>query len=106
MSFHGGLLGVIGAMLWFAYSRRRSWLLLFVVLWCYARKPHREGQVAAVFLMGYGSLRFIAEYFRQPDDYLGLLSLGMSMGQWLCLPMIVAGIGLWCWAQRRPVAAA
>jgi len=55
---------------------------------------------AAVFLLGYGAFRFIAEYFREPDDYLGLLSLGMSMGQWLCVPMIVAGAALWIWSER------
>ncbi|WP_313569541.1 prolipoprotein diacylglyceryl transferase [Comamonas terrigena] len=164
MSFHGGLLGVVGAMLWFAHSRKRHWLqvadfvapcvptglaagrlgnfingelwgrfaspdlawamvfpqsgsmqprhpsqiyqflleglLLFVLLWLYARKERRQGQVAAVFLLGYGAFRFIAEYFREPDDYLGLLSLGMSMGQWLCVPMIVAGVALWLWSER------
>ena len=51
--------------------------------------------------MGYGVLRFVAEYFRAPDDYLGLLSGGMSMGQWLCLPMVAAGLGLWVWSGRR-----
>lgn len=45
-----------------------------------------------VFLAGYGIFRFIAEYARQPDDYLGLLTLGLSMGQWLSVPMIVLGI--------------
>ena len=79
-------------------------VLLFVVLWLYARQQRREGQVAAVFLIGYGVLRFIAEYFREPDSHLGLLSLGLSMGQWLCIPMIVAGVLLWVWFGRRPVA--
>ena len=68
-------------------------LLLFVLLWLYARKPRRTGQVSAAFLIGYGVLRFIAEYFREPDDFLGLLALNLSMGQWLCLPMIVGGRG-------------
>lgn len=62
--------------------------------------PRKTGQVAAAFLVGYGSLRFVAEYFREPDDFLGLLSLGMSMGQWLCVPMVLAGVGLWVWASR------
>ena len=70
-------------------------VLLFVLLWLYSRKPRGEGQVAGVFLIGYGVLRFTAEYFREPDDFLGLLSLGMSMGQWLCVPMVVFGIFLW-----------
>ena len=77
-------------------------LLLFVILWLYARKERKPGQVAAVFLIGYGVLRFTAEYFREPDSFLGLLSLGLSMGQWLCIPMIVGGIVLWLWAERRP----
>ena len=162
MSFHGGLLGVIAAMLWFAHTRRRPllqvadfvapcvptglaagrignfingelwgrvadpslpWamvfrgageaprhpsqiyqfllegLLLFVLLWLYARRPRRTGQVAGVFLFGYGALRFVAEFFREPDDFLGLLSLGLSMGQWLCLPMVA--VGLWLWARQN-----
>ncbi|MGA0992091.1 MAG: prolipoprotein diacylglyceryl transferase family protein, partial [Burkholderiaceae bacterium] len=78
-------------------------LLLFVLLWWFARRPRQTGQVAALFLMGYGVLRFVAEYFRQPDSYLGLLSLGLSMGQWLSLPMVVAGVWLW-WAVARGAA--
>ena len=79
-------------------------LLLFVVLWLFARKPRPAAQVSAAFLMGYGLLRFIAEYFREPDSYLVWLqqSTGLSMGQWLCVPMMVAGVLLWAWAARRP----
>jgi phosphatidylglycerol:prolipoprotein diacylglycerol transferase len=58
--------------------------------------------VSAVFLIGYGAFRFIAEFFREPDSHLGILSLGLSMGQWLCLPMIAFGAGLWLWAERKP----
>ena len=43
----------------------------------------------------------LAEFFRQPDDFLGILALGMSMGQWLCLPMIMIGTALWVWAGRK-----
>ena len=78
-------------------------LLLFAVLWLYSRKPRGEGQVAGVFMMGYGVLRFVAEYFREPDDFLGLLSLGMSMGQWLCVPMVVFGVYLWQRGRYLPV---
>ena len=74
-------------------------LLLFVLLWLYARKERKQGQVAAMFLLGYGVFRFIAEFFREPDSF--LLPLGMSMGQWLCLPMMGGGIALWLWAQRQ-----
>ena len=74
-------------------------LLLFVLLWWYAKKPRGLGQVSGMFLIGYGVFRFIAEYFREPDSFLGLLALNMSMGQWLCVPMILAGIVLW-WRGR------
>ncbi len=76
--------------------------LLFVLLWLYARKPRRLGEVSGAFLVGYGVMRFTAEFFREPDSFLGLLSLGMSMGQWLCVPMVLAGVALWWWAQKQP----
>ena len=78
-------------------------LLLFVLLWFYARKQGRdyyEGRVSAAFLFGYGIFRFIAEFFREPDAHLGILSLGMSMGQWLCVPMVIGGAWLWFMAQK------
>jgi phosphatidylglycerol:prolipoprotein diacylglycerol transferase len=74
-------------------------VLLFGLLWLYSRRPRGLGQVSGAFLVGYGVLRFIAEFFREPDSFLGLLALGMSMGQWLCLPMIA--IGAWLWARGR-----
>ncbi len=76
-------------------------LLLFVLLWLYSRKQRPTGQVAFAFLFGYGVLRFVAEYFREPDSFLGLLALNMSMGQWLCIPMIVIGAGAWWWCGQR-----
>ncbi len=76
-------------------------LLLFILLWLYARKPRKMGQVSGAFLFGYGVFRFIAEFFREPDAHLGILQLGMSMGQWLCVPMIVGGVALWAWASKQ-----
>ena len=78
-------------------------LLLFVMLWVYAKKPRGLGQVSGFFLVGYGVFRFIAEYFREPDDFLGLLALGLSMGQWLCVPMVLAGVAMWWWGRGRPM---
>jgi phosphatidylglycerol:prolipoprotein diacylglycerol transferase len=166
MAFHGGLLGVLVAMAWFARAKGRRFLevtdliapcvptglasgrignfingelwgraadpslpwamrfpqsgtdiarhpsplyqfaleglLLFVLLWWYAKKPRGLGQVSGMFLIGYGVFRFIAEYFREPDSFLGLLALNMSMGQWLCVPMIAGGIALWWTGRQRP----
>ena len=81
-------------------------LLLFVLLWFYAKKPRGLGQVSGAFLFGYGVLRFIAEYFREPDDFLGLLALNLSMGQWLCVPMIAVGAAMWWWGRGREPRAA
>ena len=170
MSFHGGLLGVIGALALYARQRARPFfevmdliapcvplglasgrvgnfingelwgraadpslpwamvfpqsgtaiarhpsqlyqvalegLLLFVLLWLYARRPRALGQVSGAFLVGYGALRFMAEFFREPDRFLGPLALGMSMGQWLCVPMVLAGAAIWLWAGRRKAALA
>lgn len=153
MSFHGGLVGVIVALLWYARSRNRHlldvadfiapmvplglaagrwgnfvngelwgrptdlpWgmvfpyvdalprhpsqlyqmafegLLLFGLLWWYSSKPRRRGQVSGLFLLGYGVARFLVEFTREPDDFLGLLAGGLSMGQLLSLPMVLAGI--------------
>ncbi|MDU6658394.1 MAG: prolipoprotein diacylglyceryl transferase, partial [Neisseria mucosa] len=58
-------------------------ICLFVIVWIFSKKPRPAGQTAALFLGGYGLFRFIAEFACQPDDYLGLLTLGLSMGQWL-----------------------
>jgi len=155
MSFHGGLLGVILAMFWFAHRHKTSffvvsdlvaplvpfglafgrlgnfingelwgrptdlpWAMIFpqvdmlprhpsqiyqffgegillgVVLWIFSSKPRPLGQVSGLFLLGYGVCRFLAEFAREPDAFLGLLGLGLSMGQWLSLPMIFLGFYL------------
>ena len=79
-------------------------LLLFLLLWFYSKPRRGLGQVSGAFLVGYGVFRFIAEYFREPDDFLGLLALGLSMGQWLCVPMVLAGVAMWTWGRGRPMA--
>lgn len=163
MSFHGGFLGVVIAMVWFARSRHQDWLritdfiaplvplglaagrlgnfinaelwgrptdlpwamvfpsvdriarhpsqlyefaleglVLFVILWWFTLKPRPRGAASAVFLIAYGAFRFGVEYTREPDSFLGFLALGLTMGQWLSLPMILAGAGLFVWSWTRP----
>jgi len=158
MSFHGGFLGVLAAMVFFARKTGKRWLavmdfvaplvpiglgagrmgnfingelwgrttdvawgmvfpqidnlvrhpsqlyqfalegvVLFVVLWGYSSKPRPVGAISGLFLIGYGSFRFLVEFTREPDSFLGLLALSLSMGQWLSLPMIVVGV----WMMRR-----
>jgi len=83
------------------YEALLEGLLLFAVILWFQRKPRGVGAVSGLFLLGYGVARFIVEFFREPDAHLGLLSLGMSMGQWLTLPMIILGIILMVRAKPR-----
>ena len=76
-------------------------MLLFVVLWLFSKKDRPLGAVSGVFLLGYGMCRFVAEYFREPDAFLGLLAGGLSMGQWLCVPMVLLGAALLYWANLK-----
>jgi len=76
-------------------------LTLFILVWWFANKPRPLGQVSAVFLMGYGFFRFVAEFAREPDNFLGLLAAGLSMGQWLSIPMILFGAALFTWAAKQ-----
>ncbi len=75
-------------------------LALFVLLWWFSAKPRPRGEVSGLFLAGYGVFRFLAEFGREPDAFLGLLAFGLTMGQWLCVPMIAAGLGLFFWSRR------
>ncbi len=82
-------------------------LAFFVLMWLYSAKPRPVGAVSGMFLIGYGVFRSFAEFFREPDDgFMGVLTLGISMGQWLSLPMIVAGVLMIVWVYRTPSAAA
>ena len=76
-------------------------IVLFLMLVWYKKRNPPAGNVGGLFLLGYGIFRFGIEYFREPDAHLGILSLGMSMGQWLCMPMILSGIALIVWGYRR-----
>ncbi len=74
---------------------------LFVVLWWYGSRTRPRGAVSGLFLMGYAAFRFTAEFAREPDNFLGLLTGGYTMGQWLSLPMFGAGLIMMIWAYRH-----
>lgn len=78
-------------------------VLLFIVLWLYARKPRPYLAVSGLFALGYGCARFFTEYFRMPDYVVGLGGITISAGQMLSLPMIALGIVLLVIAYRRAV---
>ena len=69
--------------------------LLFIILWKSKDLNLRPGTMVCFFLGGYGLMRFITEFFRQPDPQLGLIWGMVSMGQILCLSMILMSIFLW-----------
>ena len=69
--------------------------VLFGLVWLFAAKPRAVGRVAGVFLLGYGGLRFVTEFFRQPDQGLGFVAFDwLTMGQALSLPMVAFGLYL------------
>lgn len=75
---------------------------LFTILWFYSRKPRPTMAVSGMFAACYGVFRFIVEFVRVPDAQLGYLAWDwLTMGQVLCLPMILGGIGLIAYAYKR-----
>lgn len=77
-------------------------LLLFILLWWFSSKPRPRMAVSAFFLIGYGIARFMVEFFREPDN--GQLFIAwMSKGQFLTLPMIIAGIILMVLAYQKKI---
>ena len=77
--------------------------VLITLFWT-TRARWRQGLLMGTFATGYGIARFIVEYFREPDAQLENFAhaTGLSMGQWLTLPMIAIGLALIVRALRRP----
>ena len=85
------------------YQALGEGLLLFVLLWWYAASPRPLRAVSAMFLVGYGVLRFLAEFFRTPDPGIfQSLGFGFTTAQWLCVPMVLVGVILLVHARRSP----
>jgi phosphatidylglycerol---prolipoprotein diacylglyceryl transferase len=88
------------------YEALLEGLVLFVVLYLYSAKPRPYRAVSGLFLLLYGSFRFVVEFYRVPDAQMGdggYLAFGwLTTGQVLSAPMIVAGIILLLLAYRRP----
>lgn len=71
-------------------------VLLFIVLWWYSEKPRPLGRVSALFLIVYSLGRLLVECFREPDVQLGFMMFDtLTMGQLLCIPMLIAGLIIW-----------
>ena len=88
------------------YEAGLEGLLLFAILWFFfwrTEARYKPGKLVGLFLLGYGLSRFVVEFFRQPDEHLTWLAQqsGLSMGQWLTLPMIFGGAYLIGTAAKR-----
>jgi phosphatidylglycerol---prolipoprotein diacylglyceryl transferase len=163
MSFHGGLMGVLVAVLCFMYKSKKSFaeitdflvplvpvglgmgrignflngelwgrvtdlpwamvfphadsaprhpsqlyefflegVVLFTVVWLFSSRKRPPLAVSGLFLLGYGVFRFLVEFVREPDAELGMLASGwLTMGQILCLPMIIIGGGLLWYSYQQ-----
>lgn len=77
-------------------------VFLFLVLWGLRRKVKTPGAMLGFYLIGYGTVRFFIEYFREPDAHLGFVFLHFSMGQLLCAGMILGGLGLYLFYRQLP----
>ena len=76
-------------------------LLLFLVLLLISRLSKVRGVVSSSFLIFYGLIRFIIEFYRQPDAHIGYIAFdSLSMGQILCLPMILIGIIMFIYSRK------
>jgi phosphatidylglycerol:prolipoprotein diacylglycerol transferase len=82
------------------YELALEGVALLAFLWWFSRRPRPRGAVSGAFLLGYGLLRFLVEFTREPDRHLGVLAAGLSMGQWLSLPMAIAGLAMMIWSYR------
>jgi len=83
-------------------------LIIMMVLFWFTRARYRPGLLAGVFTTGMGVARFVNEFFRQPDQQLADFAArtGLSMGQWLTIPLILIGLIVVFFALRKkPLAA-
>lgn len=76
-------------------------ILLFVILWSLRKKRLFDGMFLALYLIGYGSVRFFIEFVRDPDPQIGFLLGFITMGQLLCLFMILMGSGIFFWRKWK-----
>jgi len=86
------------------YEATLEGLVLFLILFAVSRVPrlrYRPGFISGSFLFLYGAFRFALEFFREPDAQLGFLYGGATMGQLLCIPMMLFGLAIILWSERR-----
>lgn len=86
------------------YEALLEGLLLFIIIWWFTSKPRPRLAPTGLFLAYYGTVRFLVEFVRVPDEQLSYLAGGwLTMGQILSAPMIIIGIYLLVRTHQRPV---
>jgi len=76
-------------------------IFLFIILWSVRKFRVPRGAMLALYVIGYGTVRFLIEYFREPDAHLGFIFLSFSLGQLLCAAMIACGISLYFYLSTK-----
>ncbi len=76
-------------------------IFLFILLWSIRKLKLPNGAMLALYIIGYGTVRFVIEFFREPDTHLGFVFSFFSMGQILCTMMIAGGIGLYFYLGQK-----
>lgn len=83
------------------YQALTEGVLLFIIVWLYSSRPRPLMATSAVFIICYGTFRFITEFFRTPDAHIGFLAFDwLTMGQLLSVPMILIGISVYYIAMK------
>jgi len=75
-------------------------IVLFIILWGLRKRRPFDGFLLALYVMGYGLVRFFIEFFREPDSHLGLIVASLTMGQILCILMILVGLAVYAVRAR------
>ena len=78
-------------------------LVIMLCLFWFTRARYRPGLLAGAFTTGMGVARFVNEFFREPDQQLADFATrtGLSMGQWLTIPLILTGLIVVLYALRK-----
>ncbi len=85
------------------YESLMEGLVLFILLWTLRQRPFRDGMMVVFFCLFYGIFRFFLEFFREPDAHIGFFMGFLTMGQLLCLAMVLAAAGLgWHLSRTAP----
>jgi len=82
------------------YEALLEGLFLFIVLWLIRKRNPFDGFMIGLYIFGYGLVRFIIEFFREPDAHLGFVLGFNTMGQVLCILMMMAGLAFILWRKQ------